>query len=163
MAEIKPFKGILYNTTKIEDYSTVVAPPYDVISESMREQLYNKNTHNIIRLILGKSLETDDEHSNKYVRAKNFIDEWQQEGILTREASDSFYVYLQEYNIEDKKCKRVGFIGLMKIGDSDNDVGLPHEYTHSKPIEDRLNLMKQVESNLSPIFTLYLDGDGEIK
>ncbi|HHX87703.1 MAG TPA: DUF1015 domain-containing protein, partial [Firmicutes bacterium] len=31
MAVITPFKGIRYNTGKIADLSTVIAPPYDII------------------------------------------------------------------------------------------------------------------------------------
>jgi uncharacterized protein (DUF1015 family) len=40
MAEITPFKGILYSQGKIENFESVVAPPYDVISQSYQEELY---------------------------------------------------------------------------------------------------------------------------
>ncbi len=33
MAEIIPFKGILYNTDKIKNLADIIAPPFDVISE----------------------------------------------------------------------------------------------------------------------------------
>ena len=50
----------------------------------------------------------------------------------------------------------------MKIGESGKDSVLPHEYTLAKPKEDRMNLIKQVESNLSPIFSLFDDDGGTI-
>ncbi|MGB2601791.1 MAG: DUF1015 domain-containing protein [Candidatus Omnitrophota bacterium] len=164
MAEIRPFKGILYNSAKISgDYSKVVAPPYDVISEEERDELYEKSPYNIIRLILGKAIEGDNETVNKYTRAKGLFNEWQEEGILATDEVESFYAYLQEYEYKGRKCGRIGFMGLMKIGESGGDALLPHEYTLAKPKEDRMNLMKQVESNLSPIFSLYDDPEGKLK
>ena len=164
MAEIKPFKGLLYNKNKIGgDYSSVVAPPYDVISENMRDELYGKHDYNVIRLILGKPLEGDDQKNNKYTRARELLDRWQREEVLVRDDSESFYIYLQEYDYKGKRHRRAGFMGLMKIGDPGSDPVLPHEYTHAKPKEDRMNLIKQVESNLSPIFTLYEDENGTLK
>ncbi|MFH1837129.1 MAG: DUF1015 domain-containing protein [Candidatus Omnitrophota bacterium] len=159
MAEIKPFRGLLYSSEKIGgDYSTVMAPPYDVISDKERDELYKKNEYNIIRLILGKSFETNGETDNKYTRAGKMLAEWQKEGILAKDDKRSFYVCRQEYEHEGTILKRLGFIGLMEISD---DV-LPHEHTLAKPKKDRMELIKQVKSNLSPIFSLYEDEDGKI-
>ena len=164
MAEIRPFKGVLYNGEKISgDYSKVVAPPYDFISEKERDELYEKSPYNIIRLILGKALEGDNETVNKYTRAKDLFNEWQEEGILAADDAEALYVYLQEYEYKGRKCRRIGFTGLLKIGETGKDALLPHEYTLAKPKEDRMNLMKQVESNLSPIFSLYDDPEGALK
>ncbi|MEA3489707.1 MAG: DUF1015 domain-containing protein [Candidatus Omnitrophota bacterium] len=164
MAEIRSFKGILYESSRIGgDYSSVVAPPYDVIPGDMRDSLYEKSPHNVIRLILGKDFEGDDQGNNKYTRAGKFLDQWQKEGVLRRDAKDSFYIYLQEYEHNGKICSRVGFLGLIKIEDPGKDTILPHEHTLAKPKEDRLNLIKQVKGNLSPIFTLFDDKDGAVE
>lgn len=164
MAEIKPFRGVLYNASGIgDDCSSVMAPPYDVISESQQDELYEKNAHNVIKLILGKSFTDDNASENKYIRSRRFLDEWQKSGVLLRDDKESFYLYHQEYDHKGKRLTRTGFIGLMKVGDSSNDLVLPHERTHAKPKEDRLNLIKQVEANLSPIFTLYEDTGCKIK
>ena len=157
MAEVKPFKALLYNKNKIGgDYAAVIAPPYDVISDEVRNELYEKDEHNIIRLILGKDNEGDTPESNKYTRAKEAFEAWQNEEVLAKDDKESFYVYKQEY-VDDKgqKSSRTGFMGLMKI--EGDDIVLPHEHTLAKPKEDRMNLIKQVESNLSPIFTIYDD------
>ena len=164
MAEVKPFRGLLYRETKLgEDLSTVVAPPYDVISEGMRDELYSRNKHNIIRLILGRDQEGDTDSDNKYTRAKKALDEWLEEGVLARDEKESFYVYQQDFTASGRKRSRIGFLGLMLIDDPGDNIVVPHERTHSKPKEDRLNLIKQVRSNLSPIFTLYDDAEGAIK
>ena len=58
MPQIKPFKGVVYNFKKT-DISAVVAPPYDVISSQMQDELYRANKYNSIRLILGKDKPAD--------------------------------------------------------------------------------------------------------
>jgi uncharacterized protein (DUF1015 family) len=161
MAEIKPFKALLYNKEITGDLSDVMAPPYDVISDDLRDRLYGKSDHNIVRLILGRSFIGDDGRNNKYTRARKNLEEWLEEGALVRDRDDSFYVYQQEYEIGGKTCRRTGFLALMKI--EGDDVVLPHEHTLSNPKEDRMNLIKEVEGNLSPIFTLYNDEEGRIK
>jgi len=163
MAEVKPFKGILYNTKKVgDDSSSVYAPPYDVIPPSMRDELYEKNEYNVIRLILGKDHEGDNEKDNKYTRANEHLAEWMKEGVLVKDEGDAFYVYAQEYQAHGRKCRRIGFIGLMEIEDPEKKKIFPHEHTLAAPKEDRMNLMKQVKGNLSPIFTLYPDSGGAI-
>ncbi|MGB2598938.1 MAG: DUF1015 domain-containing protein [Candidatus Omnitrophota bacterium] len=163
MAEIRPFKALLYNSDKIKtDYSNVVAPPYDVIPDGMCDELYEKNAYNVIRLILGKSLEGDSEENNKYTRADRFLSEWQDQEVLVKDKADAFYVYVQEYEYEGKTRRRIGFFGLMKIEDPGEQSVIPHEHTLAKPKEDRMNLIKHVKGNLSPIFVLYEEDTGTI-
>ena len=162
MAEIKPFRGLIYEPEKIGgDYSKVVAPPYDVIPRKTRDELYLKSEYNIIRLILGKSVERDSPAVNKYTRAKDSLENWVKKGVLARDDKEALYIYSQEYSAGGKTCLRIGFMALMKIGESGQDEVLPHEYTLAKPKADRMNLIKEVQSNLSPIFSLY-DGEGSI-
>ncbi|MFH1309313.1 MAG: DUF1015 domain-containing protein [Candidatus Omnitrophota bacterium] len=163
MAEIRPFRGLIYNQEKIGgNYLSVVAPPYDVISAEMKDALYGESGYNVIRLILGKSLDRDDETNNVYTRAKENLINWEKHDVLLKDDKPAIYIYLQEYDCNGKKHKRVGFICLMKIGETGNDPVLPHEYTLAKPKVDRMNLIKQVKANLSPIFSLYEDTDGVI-
>ncbi len=69
MAEIKPFRGIIYNQEKIKDLAKVTAPPYDVISPLEQQLYYKSHPYNVIRLILGRELPQDNEKENKYTRA----------------------------------------------------------------------------------------------
>ena len=52
MIEVIPFKGLLYNLDIIGSLDEVTAPPYDVLSADQQEVLYQKNPHNVARLIL---------------------------------------------------------------------------------------------------------------
>ena len=66
--EIKPFAGYRYNLEKFGNLDEVIAPPYDVIGDSLQEELYRKHPNNVIRLILEKMYPTDDEVDNRYTR-----------------------------------------------------------------------------------------------
>ena len=54
MLTIAPFKGLTYNFHERKDLSTLVAPPYDVISQEEQRAYYQADPHNVIRLILAR-------------------------------------------------------------------------------------------------------------
>lgn len=163
MALVKPFRGILYNSEKV-NIAEVIAPPYDVISPEEQETLHLKSPYNIIHIELGKDKKGDDEKSNKYTRAAQTLKKWQKEGILRRAQKPAFYLYQQEYYTESGKLKeRMGLIALVKLTPYQEKVVLPHEKTMAKPKEDRLRLMKATQANVSPLFGLYRDVAGKIK
>ena len=76
MADIKPFRGILYDTEKVQNLEEVVTPPYDVISERQRKGYFDRHPQNIIRLILSKGQPHDTEKENRYTRAAEFFHGW---------------------------------------------------------------------------------------
>lgn len=162
MAKIKPFKGILYNKRKIRNLSSVVTPPYDVISSQEVNTYYERHPYNIIRLILNKSTPEDLPVNNRYTRARDLFNQWLQIGILKQDAKDSIYVYQQIYKYKDCKKDRWGFIALLKLEEEIYKNVLPHESTYEKPKQDRLQLIKQVRANLSPIFSLFEDKEETI-
>ncbi len=161
MADIVPFKGTLYNQEKVKDISKVLAPPYDVISPEEQEKLYNADTHNIIRILLGKESSEDNKKENKYIRAAKSLKEWQKEGVLEKDKEDSIYIYEQEFTLEGKTKKRLGFMALLKLEefDTDSSTVYPHEYTLPEPKKDRTSLLSTIGANLGPIFALFADED----
>lgn len=163
MAIIKPFKGILYNKERFEDFSKVTAPPYDVISPTEQEELYKLSDFNVVRLILGKEHGGDNEQNNKYTRAAATFKKWLQEGVLKEDLNPSIYVYQQEYELKNgKKAKRTGFIALVKLEDLETGQIRPHERTLSKPKQDRFNLLKSTKASFCQIFGLYADPKNQI-
>jgi len=140
----------------------VVAPPYDVISERMREELYRLSPHNVVRVILGKERKGDNRAANKYKRAARYLDSWIENAILRRDDKEALYLYQQNYLYKSGLKKRIGFIGLMKIEDPSSSLVLPHEYTFSKPKADRFNLIKETKANTSPIFCIFRDSGDKV-
>ncbi len=161
MAIIKPFAGVVYDSEKVK-MDDVIAPPYDVISEEEQDRLYNKSPYNVIRLILGRVFDDDNDTNNRYSRAKKYFDEWLSEGILKVDPP-AFYFIEQEYTLESGKAlKRKGIIGRVKLEELGKGVK-PHERTLDAPKEDRFKLMTAVEGNFSPVFSLFKDSQLSIE
>ncbi|MBI4974229.1 MAG: DUF1015 domain-containing protein [Candidatus Omnitrophica bacterium] len=157
MPSIKPFKGIIYNLKKTKSLSSVIAPPYDVISEEMQDDLYRHNPYNIVRLTLGEIRSTDDVKDNRYTRAKTFFESWLKGHVMIQDRKEAIYIYSQTYRQNAKYVERIGFIALMKLSMGKKKNILPHENTLLAPKLDRLNLIRSVKANLEPIFVLYED------
>ncbi len=163
MAQIIPFRGILYNPEKIKDFSDVVAPPYDVISPQQQEQLYQRHPNNVIRLILGKIGNDDTDQNNRYTRAAAFLKTWMEEKILVRDPVPALYLSSVEFPIGNRMVTRFGLVALVRLEPFEKGVVLPHEKTFSKVKSERLELMKACHANFSPIFSLYSDHNGILK
>ncbi|MDD5437501.1 MAG: DUF1015 domain-containing protein, partial [Candidatus Omnitrophica bacterium] len=157
MQRIKPFKAVRYDKDKVKDLSLVIAPPYDVIPGKMQDELYRKSAYNVVRLILNRTSPEDTASDNRYTRSKKFFDRWLAEGALKPDERDSLYIYSQKYRLGKKTIEQVGFIGLMALEKNGKKKVLPHENTLAAPKKDRLNLMRAVRANLSPIFILHDD------
>lgn len=158
MARIVPFRALRYRLDRIGDPASVMAPPYDVISPDLQYDLYRRNPHNVVRLILGRTFPADSDADNRYSRAASDFTAWQENGILERDPSPSLYLYDQIYPLEDGRLiTRKGFIALTRIEDFSSGVVKPHEKTLAGPKADRLLLTRACGANFSPIFSLYSD------
>lgn len=157
MTEIIPFRGLLYDPQKAS-LRDVTAPPYDVISQEDKEQLYNRSPHNIVRVDFGKELDTDDDHCNKYTRAIETLRQWIGSGILRYEEEPAFYLYEADYPDKGQRKAMRGIFAAVKLVELGKGV-YPHEATRRKAKTDRLNLLHACCAHISPIFSLYNNPD----
>ena len=162
MVEIAPFKGITYNKEKIGNLDDVMSPPYDIISEEMQNKLYTKHQNNFVKLILGKQFPSDTKEDNRYTRAKQLFDEWQENSILLESEKNAIFPYKIEYILNNETRTMNGFFVLLRL-DPDYKVVKAHEKTLSKPKADRLDLMRACKANLEPIQLLYMDNNDTIR
>ncbi len=163
MSKLKPFKAVYYNTEKINDMAKVVCPPYDVISEEEQADLENLSPNNFIHILLGKDKPKDDKENNKYTRSKKTYEDWLKKEILLQDEKPGVYFYKQEYKIQGQKHSRLGFISLMELQDEEDSRVIPHENTHAHAVEDRLNLWRSLNSNLSCIFVCFSDQQRKVE
>jgi uncharacterized protein (DUF1015 family) len=153
MTEVLPFKGILYNTSRVSG-EDVVAPPYDIITPEMKEVLYSKSPFNIVKIDFGKDHPGDNDSNNRYTRARFYMDTWLSDGILKESEKPSYYLYEVNYRSDGIDKVMRGLFARVRLTELCKGV-YPHEATHSKPKADRLNLMRYCKANISPIFAIY--------
>ena len=136
---------------------TLVAPPYDVISEEEKQYLKNKNPNNICHVILPET----------YEGAGQKLDEMIENQTLISNNNRCICIYGIEYLRPDtgENTIRYGFVGLLKLAEIFPAVDgiIPHEMTFKKFTEDRLNIIEKTDANFSPIFTIYNGNGSAIK
>lgn len=156
--DVIPFKGYRYNADIVDDPGLCIAPPYDVIDPDHQKQLYQRDQHNIVRIIKGVSQPDDNGQSNVYSRAAEAFDGFISTEALKQDSAESIYVYVQEFTIGQSTYRRSGFIALGKLESYGGSIK-PHEQTLAGPKADRLNLMQATHSQFGQIFMLYDEPD----
>ena len=145
VAEVKPFRAVRYGE-RAGPLESLVAPPYDVISPSAREQLAEQNPHNVVHL----TLPTDEPEAGRLWK------EWREDGALVQEDDPGFWWLSQDYVGPDGVARtREGVVAALRAEPYENRVVLPHERTHRGPKEGRLRLLREVQAQLEPLFFLY--------
>ncbi|MSQ14416.1 MAG: DUF1015 domain-containing protein [Dehalococcoidia bacterium] len=157
MPEIRPFRGVRYNTEMVKDLSSVLSPPYDVVSPQEREAMIQANPHNIISIEApsdgGRS------RGEPYQRAAAYFREWLANGVLKTEDTEAAYLCEHRFFWEGREYKRRELYIRVRLEPWGNGI-LPHEHTLSGPKLDRLNLIRACNANISPIYGLYNDPEG---
>ena len=159
MPDVRAFRGIRYDLAHVGSLREVVAPPYDVIDESLQNQLYEQHPCNVVRLILNRIETGDDDQKNRYSRAGKFMKNWLHQGVLMNESDPAVYVYHQEFEYQETSYVRKGVMARVKLEPFGQGTIYPHEQTFPGPKQDRLDLMNACRSNLSQIFSLVSDPD----
>ncbi len=163
MAVIQPFSGVFYNQSLLKDWTKVICPVYDIIPPGQKEELYQRNEHNFIRLEAGRDLPQDTASDNKYTRSAMTLKQWLARGILERDKDKSLYIHEHYFEYKGGKYFRNGLITRVRLEEWDNRVIRPHESTLAGAKSDRLNLLWAVQANTSSILSLYEDPSQKIK
>jgi uncharacterized protein (DUF1015 family) len=147
---LEPLRALRYNPEFVE-LGEVVAPPYDVISPADRDAHIRRSPHSIVRLLLPEAPS----------QAGRLIQEWRREGALLRDTQPSIWWHTQRYVAPDGgEGERAGFLAAIRLAPYAEGRVRPHERTHARTREGRLDLMRAVRADLSPVFGLYDDRDG---
>ncbi len=142
MADVQPFRAVRYARPS----STVVAPPYDVVSPDEREVLLRRDPHNVAHLTLAD----DEEEAGRLYRA------WLAEGVLVHDDSPAVWACEQSFRGADGAPRsRFGVVASLRAEPYEHRVVIPHERTHAEPIQSRLRLLRAVRAQLEPLFFLH--------
>jgi uncharacterized protein (DUF1015 family) len=154
--QVRPFKAYRFDAGVVGDVGSCIAPPYDVINEVQAEQLYQKNEHNLVRIIKGKIKASDNGQDNQYTRAADYLACWIEKGALKQDLAEAIYAYVQDFELAGAKYQRRSFIALGRLEDF-GEIVKPHEQVMRKPMIDRLSLKQATSADLGLVFMLYED------
>ncbi|MGD6851687.1 MAG: DUF1015 domain-containing protein [Candidatus Bathyarchaeia archaeon] len=153
MVDIRPFKAITY-TPKAGKTENLITQPYDKIDVATQKRYYELSPYNFCRLIL--PLEED-----KYRVAKERIDLWLKEDVMSKEAQPAIYVSRQTFSLDGKRYFRTGLIAALRLYPYSENMVFPHEGTYKAPKADRLNMLRTVQKDLEPVFLMYQDPEAQ--
>src|SRR4051812_17937145 len=115
MADVRPFPGIRYNNATFgRELSSVVCPPYDVISPAEQAELYAKNAANFVRLELTQD-SPNDPPGERYVRAGRQYREWMADSTLVRERVPAVYAYQHNFTLDGVPGQRRGLVAALRL------------------------------------------------
>ncbi|MBW2061904.1 MAG: DUF1015 domain-containing protein [Deltaproteobacteria bacterium] len=164
MAVIAPLKGIVYNTSTAGNLRDLVGPPYDVVTPKEQTAFHQAHKNNVMHLILGAGHPDDQSPYDWHQRAAATFNQWLKDEILIRQEQPA--IYYKELDFTDpmtgQRKTRHGFVTLLKLEDFNEKARVrPHERTFSSTKAERLDLMLNVNANLSQIFAVYSDEERE--
>ena len=161
MAAVQPFNGTRYNPEHVK-LGGVLAPPYDVISDAKRDELYGRDLRNIVRIDYGERYTDDvDGVSDAYTRAASFLRSWRELGVLVRDDPPGFYVVDHVFPHPDgTEQRRRGVLATVAATAWERSDLRPHERTLRGPKRDRLALLRATRAQTSPVFAMWKQGDG---
>ncbi len=163
MAEIQPFCGIRHNTGQLgRDLSSLIAPPYDVLSAADKTALLAENERNIVAVDLPHVPPKTPGPDAAYEAAAERFRQWRTDGTLVQEPAEALYRYHQTFTHDGNSFTRRMMICRLRLERFGEGRVFPHEQTFPGAKADRLKLMQTTRCNLSPIFALYTDPQGQV-
>jgi len=145
MPKFLPFAGLRPDPAVTGPLDDVVCPPYDVISAQQRLSLMARSRFNFVRVELPEG---------HYEEAARLLAQWTATGALRREELPALYGYRMTYKAPDGTSRQAtGVLGALVLEPPGGAV-LPHERTTPKAKTDRLELVRAVKANTSPVWCL---------
>jgi len=154
--EVKAFKAFRFDPKVVGDAGKCIAPPFDVIGPAEQQQLYEKSEYNIVRIIRGKTAPSDNDSSNQYTRAADYLNRWIKAGALKQDPDEAIYAYVQDFQSANTAFQRFSFIALARLEEFGKTVR-PHEQVFDEPMIDRLNLNRATAAQFGLVSMLYED------
>lgn len=156
MADVRPFRGLRYDPSKVGGLGRVIAPPYDVISAESQAALYDASPYNIVRVEYAR----DAPGQTRYQAASAAFASWQESGVLCRDPRPALYLVRHRFQHRGRSWDRHELMAAVRLTPWSAGIVLPHEATSEGHKRDRMELMKACRANVSPIMALYADPQG---
>jgi uncharacterized protein (DUF1015 family) len=90
------------------------------------------------------------------------LDQWLKNEVLTIDRAPAIYIHDHYFKHKGKELKRRGIIVRIRLEEWHRMIVRPHEGTLSGPKADRINLIRALKANTSPILSMFQDHGGAV-
>ena len=144
MADVQPFRAVRYSGAA-GPLADLVAPPYDAVDEEERARLFARSPYNVVHVTLPESVD----------EAARLYRDWLGDGILERDDEDAMWIAVETYVGPDGiERRRQGVIASLAAEPYAPGGVLPHERTHPRVRDERLDLLRATRVQPEPILLL---------
>ncbi len=148
-SSLVPFRGVRFHESAPRGFADVIGPPDDIDSSDDALAFVGERTVNAVRLEI-----EDDGRELRFRTARSLLDSWRRGGIVRPEPDAAYYVYEQGFVDHGQRRTRRGIFGLVPFDAPDVCV-LPHEETWEENRQRRLQLLRDLDAGISPVFLIY--------
>jgi uncharacterized protein (DUF1015 family) len=144
MADVQPFRAVRYSGAA-GPLADLVAPPYDTITKEERAELYGRSPYNVVHVTLPDSAD----------EAGRLYRDWLSSSILVPDHESAAWLLVEEFTGPDGIPRRRHGV-VVSLGAEPYETGavLPHERTHPRIRDERLDLLRATRVQPEPIFLL---------
>ena len=145
MVLLRPFRGTRpFN----EEAENIIAPSTDHLSLENIKNIYDKNFWNYLK-ILNPTGQLN--VSEALIAAKKHFNEMKKNEVIKKDEKPTFYIY----EISLANHKQLGFLALADSDDYLNNKIKGHENTYRNRMQDRVDQMINIETQIGPIYMSY--------
>jgi uncharacterized protein (DUF1015 family) len=148
MATIRPLTGLRAAETLAQ---SVLAPPYDVVSEQEARQLVAASPRSFLRVTRPEVdlAEGVDPHGPAaYEQASATLRRFEAEGVLVRDPRPAFYVYTQQMGDH----RQAGLMAVCSCAEYDAGIVRKHEHTRPGKEQDRTDHILALRAQTGLVF-----------
>jgi uncharacterized protein (DUF1015 family) len=151
--EIRPLRGVRFDPMVAGPVGPLLAPPYDVAVAPIDDARYS--IAGIENADLGVP---GDQHAVAAARYR----QWLAQGILRRDREPAIYLHQHRFEANGDTVTRTALFALVHLEDWAERIVIPHERTMPGPRLERGARLRATGANLSPLYFLYADPEGNV-
>lgn len=158
MAEIRPFRGVRYDVSRVGGLGQVIGPAEDIPSAERAAALTAGRPYNSVLLEMPEASSSGSATQSAGDRFRA----WLRDGVLVRDGVPALYLYEHEYAWGSGRRRLRGFFAALRLTEPETGEVLPHESVLPQNLELRIAKLREVQADVSAVYTLVED-DGQIE
>ena len=151
MVAIRPLRGV---RPRNDIAGEVLSPPYDVVSEAEARAIAAAQPRSFMRVVRSEVdlPEGCDAHAPEaYTKARENLEDFIREGILSIDEDAAFYLYGQVMGDH----KQMGLLACCSVDEYDQGLIAKHEHTRPAKVEDRTAHIQTLDAQIGLVFLTF--------